>query len=53
VARKVNGANEEWEGGEVYVVPYGPCGPPIFVLLEGVGIIGEWVPLGMVALLGA
>jgi hypothetical protein len=37
VARKGNGANEYWEGGEVFVVPDGPCGPPIFVLLEGWG----------------
>jgi hypothetical protein len=35
VARKYNGANEYWEGCEVSVVPNGPCGPPIFLLLEG------------------
>jgi hypothetical protein len=28
-------ANEYWEGGEVYVVPDGPCSPPMLVLLEG------------------
>jgi hypothetical protein len=37
VARKGNGANEDWEGGEVFVVPDGPCGPPMLVLLEGWG----------------
>jgi hypothetical protein len=41
IVRKGNGVNEDWEGGEVFVVPYGPCGPPIFVLLEGLGVVGE------------
>jgi hypothetical protein len=39
IVRKKNGANEYWEGGEVSVVPDGPCGPPIFVLMEGWGTI--------------
>jgi hypothetical protein len=41
VARTRNDANEDWEGGEVSVVLDGPCCPPIFLPLEGLGVFGE------------
>jgi hypothetical protein len=41
IARNGNGVNGDWEGGEVYVVPDGPCGPPMLVLLEGWEMVGE------------
>jgi len=53
VVRKDNGENEYLEGGKVSVAPYGPCSPPILVLLEGWGAFEEWVPPRMVELLGA
>ena len=33
--------NGDWEGGELSVVPDGPFGPPILVLLEGQEMDGE------------
>jgi hypothetical protein len=39
IVRKGNNANEYWEGCEVSVVPDGPCGPSMLVLLEGWGAL--------------
>jgi len=41
VARNGNDTNEDWEGGEVFVVPDGPCSPLMLVLLEGREMVGE------------
>jgi hypothetical protein len=41
VERNGNDANEDWEGGEVFVFPDGPSSPPMLVLLEGREMVGE------------
>jgi hypothetical protein len=41
IMRKGNYENQYWEGGEVYVVPNGPCGPPMLVLMEVWGVIED------------
>jgi hypothetical protein len=48
VARKGNGVNEDWKGGEVFSIPDGPCDPPCWYylrvgeLLKSECLVGWW-----------